>query len=147
MSRYHLTRFHLGLSTFGGLVPFASHWWCRLRWEDENGGRHEADAEHGRGDDRTGRFNTEKAARAAGLRLAKKLANDLPGSTYYVVTEGTYGHIDPGECLAAPGNLRERLNKLWRAYEKMNGWEAPKDQWPKLQKICDRWNELVGEKR
>lgn len=148
MSQYHITRVHLSLSTFSGIVPCASHFWCRLKWKNEKGEYCEADAEHGRGDDRTARFDTEKAARAAGLRLVRKLSEkNWPDMQYCVVTEGTYGHLDPGRCLSAPGNLKERLNKLWRQYEDMDGWNAPKDQWPKLQKICDRWNELVGEKR
>lgn len=139
---YKLIRYHLSLSSFAGIVFNASHWWCRIRWTTDDGREYqEADAEHGREDERTARFTTKAAARAAGLRLARKLA----AGGYYIVTEGSYAVIDPQETLSAPGNLKQRLNVLWRQFEKLDGWEAPRDRWPEVQVICDNWSSLIGE--
>lgn len=140
MSRYNLIRFHLSLSSFAGIVFGASHYWCKLRWVDEHGEEHEADAEHGRGDAKEMRFATEQAARSAGLRLAKRLA----AGSYYVVTEGTHNHLDPGPTRSAPGNLKERLNKLYRDFEALDGWNAPKEKHAELERISDRWTLLAG---
>jgi hypothetical protein len=140
-ARYQITRYHLTLSSFAGVVPLASHWWCRLRWVNDAGENQEADAEHGRGDERTGRFDTQAAARTAGLRLARKLAD----GGYYIVTEGSWAVIDPQPTLSAPGNLKERLNALHRRFEKLDGWEAPKEKWPAVQIVCDNWTALIGE--
>ncbi len=137
----NLRRYHLTLSSFAGIVFGASHWWCRIRWTDESGEDQEADAEHGRGDERTNRFDTKVAARSAGLRLVRKLA----AGTYYVVTEGSNAIIDPLPTLSAPGNLKQRLNTLFRKFEKLNGWEAPRSTWPDVQAVCDSWSSLIGE--
>lgn len=146
-NHYKLRRYYLSLSTFGGIVPWASHWWCRIYWEDDAGKDHEANAEHGRGVSRTGSFDTIAAARSAGLRLIRKLADkDWPDATYRIVTRGNPAVIDPQETLSAPGNLKPRLNKLWREFEKLNGWEAPKEKWPEVQKVCDNWSALLGER-
>jgi hypothetical protein len=142
VKKYNLRRYHLSLSSFAGIVFNASHWWCRIRWTDDEGHDQEADAERGRGGERTGRFDTKVAARAAGLRLIRKIADG-----YYVVTEGSSGVIDPQEVLSAPGNLKSRLNALWRKFEKLDGWEAPKEAWPEVQAICDNWSKLIGEPR
>lgn len=136
-----LRRYHLSLSSFAGIVPLASHWWCRLRWTDEDGEDQEADAEHGRGDERSGRFETEAAARAAGLRLARRLAD----GSHYVVTEGSNAVIDPQPTLSAPGNLKQRLNTLWRRFEELNGWDGPRAGWPAVQAVADSWSSLIGE--
>ncbi len=142
---YRLRRYHLSLTSFAGIVFNASHWWCRLYWTDEDGEDHEADAEHGRGDDREMRFADKASARAAGLRLARRLA-EKDGVRYYVVTEGHHAVIDPQRCLSAPGNLKTRLNQLWRAFEK-KGWDVPKAEYPKVQAVCDDWTRLIGERR
>jgi hypothetical protein len=134
-------RYHLSLSSFAGIVFNASHWWCRIRWTDDAGEYQERDAEHGRGDDRTNRFMTKASARAAGLRLVRKIEPGL-----YIVTEGSDAIVDPQECLSAPGNLKQRLNTLWRAFEELNGWGASKAAWPAVQIICDSWSQLVGDK-
>lgn len=139
--RYHLQRYHLTLSSFAGIVFNASHWWCRIRWTDEAGEDHEADAERGRGDERTARFDTQAAARSAGLRVVRKLAGD----SHYVVTEGSNAVIDPQPTLSAPGNLKQRLNKLYRSFEKLNGWGCPPEVEPAVQAICDSWSSLIGE--
>lgn len=137
---YNLRRYHLSLSSFAGIVFSASHWWCRVRWTDDSGRDHEADAECGRGDQRTGRFATKAAARSAGLRLIRRIADG-----YYVVTEGSDAVIDPQPVLSAPGNLKQRLNTLCRKFEKLDGWEAPKSTWPAVQAVCDTWSKLIGE--
>lgn len=143
--RYKLVRYRISLSSWVGIAFNASHWYCRVRWLDAAGRDYlEADAERGRGDDKTMRFDDEASARASGLRLAHRLAEKHEHS-WYVVTEGSHCTIDPQKTLSAPGNLKQRLNTLWRAYEKMDGWSAPKSQWPALQKICDRWCVLIGE--
>lgn len=135
-------RYWLTLSTFAGFVPGARHWWCRVHWLNNDGRIESLDAEHGRGDGRTGRFDAEAAARSAGLRLARTLAN----GGYYTVTEGDPGVVDPQRTLSAPGNLKARLNSLWRAFEKLDGWRAPKSKWVETQKICDSWSHLIGER-
>ena len=140
MKAYDLRRYHLSLSSFGGIVPGASHWWCRIRWVDDAGADQERDAEHGRGDDRTSRFDTKTLARSAGLRLVRSIAEG-----YYVVTEGSHCVIDPQPVLSAPGNLQMRLNNLQRAFEKLNGWGCAKIDEPKVQAICDSWESLIGE--
>lgn len=141
---YRLQRYNLSLSSFAGLVATASHWWCRVHWTTEDGEDHEADAQcmdqEYKGE-RTGRFNTKARARAAGIRLAHRLA-ERDGHTYHVIVEG-HAHMDPMPCLSAPGNLRKRLNDLWRRYEKLDGWEAPRDRWPEVQEVCDRWDALI----
>lgn len=142
MTRYNLHRYRLSLSSFSGIVAGASHWWCRIRWVDAAGDDHEADAEHGRGSERSSRFDTKAAARAAGLRLVRRIADG-----YYVVTEGSDAVIDPQRALSAPGNLKERLNALWRKFEAMNGWDAPRNSWPDVQKVCDSWSRLIGDRR
>jgi hypothetical protein len=133
-------RYCLSLSSFAGVVPCASHWWCRVRWTDATGEEYEADAENGRGDKRTGRFNTKAAARAAGLRLVRKIAHDP-----YIVTEGSHCVIDPQQTLSGPPRLKTQLNALWRKFEALNGWSCPKDAEPKVQAICDAWSKLLGE--
>jgi hypothetical protein len=138
-----LQRYYLSLSSYAGIVFNASHWWCRIRWTDENGEDHEADAEHGRGNERSMRFASKSAARAAGLRLVRKLAE----GTYYVVTEGSHAAIDPQETLIAPGNLKQRLNTLWKQFEALNGWDGPRSEWPAVQKVCDRWSSLIGARQ
>jgi hypothetical protein len=135
---YKLRRYHLTLSSFAGIVFSASHWWCRIRWVDDEGEDQEMDAEHGRGDSRTGRFETQAAARSAGLRLVRKIA-----SGFYVVTEGSNAIIDPQPVLSAPGNLKRRLNLLYRKFEDLDGWDAPKARWPEVQKVCDSWSRMV----
>lgn len=135
-------RYRLSLSSFAGIVSTASHWWCRLHWLDDEGEWQEADAERGRGAEKTGRFDTKAQARAAGLRLARRLADGSP----YIVTEGSDAVVDPQETLSAPGNLKQRLNDLWREFEAMRGWSAPRAEWPELQKICDSWSRLVGDR-
>lgn len=134
-------RYRLTLSSFAGIVFDASHWWCRIRWTDD-AGDHEVDAEHGRGDEVTNRFMTKTSARAAGLRLVRKMDKG-----FYIVTEGSAAIIDPQETLSAPGNLKQRLNDLWRAFEKLDGWGAPKSEWPAVQIICDGWSQLIGDHR
>jgi len=134
-------RYRLTLSSFAGIVFNASHWWCRIRWTDDDGVDQEADVEHGRGDERTGRFMTRSSARAAGLRLVRRLS-DGP----YIVTEGSNAVIDPQEVLSAPGNLKQRLNTLWREFESMDGWDGPKSEWPAVQTVCDSWARLVGDR-
>lgn len=62
-----------------------------------------------------------------------------------LVIEGSNAIVDPQECLRAPGNLKKRLNILWRDFETLNGWDAPKDMWPQLQAICDAWEHLSGK--
>lgn len=136
---YKLTRYHLSLTTFAGIVIGAKHWWCRLTWRDVAGKYQEADAEHGPDDDRRRSFDTRTSARRAGLKLAHQIADG-----YYLVTEGSSAVIDPQLTLYAPGNLKARLNKLYNSFEKLDGWEAPKDQWPEIQKICDSWESLIG---
>lgn len=145
-SRYPtLRRYRLTLSSFAGIVFNASHWWCRIRWVDDEGKDQEADAEHGRDTlttCRSSRFETKAAARAAGLRLVRKIAD----GEFYVVTEGSHCVIDPQETLSAPGNLKQRLNSIWKEFEKLDGWECSKDQESAVQKICDNWSRLIGEK-
>lgn len=136
---YKCTRFHLSLSSFEGIVFGASHWFCRLHWENEKGEDQEADAEWGKEDERSGRFLTEAKARAAGLRLAKKLAD----GTYYIVTEGSNAYIDPQPVLSAPGNLKQRLNTIQAEFEAFDGWNAQKTDWPKLEEITKRWQTLM----
>ncbi len=138
-------RYHLSLSTFAGIAPGASHWWCRVRWEDEAGKDHEASAERGRGAARSERFDTRAAAAAAGLRMVRRLA--AAGGHRYIVTEGTWGIADPRRCLSAPGNLKSRLNLLWRRFEALDGWDGPKAGWPAVQAVCDSWSSLVGSRR
>ena len=137
---YNLRRYHLTLSSFAGVVFSASHWWCRIRWTDDDGKGQEMDAERGRGDERTGRFDTQAAARSAGLRLVRKIAEG-----YYVVTEGSAAVIDPQPVLSAPGNLKQRLNTLYRKFDKLDGWESPKSVWPSVQAVCNSWSSLIGE--
>ena len=62
---YDLRRYHLTLSSWVGIAIGASHWYCRIRWTDEDGTDQEMDAEHGHGDERTSRFDTKAAARSA----------------------------------------------------------------------------------
>lgn len=135
MKNYELTRFRLTLSTFAGIVTHASHWWCRIRWLDNNGVRQEAEPEHGRDYERTARFDSVAAARAAGLRLIRQIGK-RDNIHYRVVTEGS-----------APGNLKVRANKLWREFEALDGWEAARDRWPEVEGICDQWDLLVGNDR
>jgi hypothetical protein len=137
-----LIRYRLSLSSFAGIVAGASHWWCRVRWLNEAGDYDEADAEHGRGFMRSGRFDTKSAARSSGVRLARKLAD----GRYYVVTEGSECVIDPQRCLSAPGNLKRRLNELWTRFEKLDGWDAPESRQKDVQAICDSWSSLIGER-
>jgi hypothetical protein len=137
---YRVRRYFLTLSTFAGLVPWASHWWCRLRWVDEADERHEADAERKDGDYETGQFPTKKAARAAGLRLAKKLSKDV---SFYLVTEGDWAECSPQPCLTAPGNLKARLNKLWRSFDKLDGYACPRPVLPAVTAIDNAWNALM----
>lgn len=149
MKTYHLRRYRLSLSSFQGIVFLASHWYCRIHWIDEEGNDQEADAECGRGDAKTNRFDTKKAARAAGLRLVRRIADKEARRTsswlgYYVVTEGSYAVLDPQEVLSAPGNLKTRLNILWRGFEKFDGWNARKEVWPAVQLLCDTWSALIG---
>lgn len=144
MSRYNLIRFHLSLSSFAGIVFGASHWWCKLRWVDDVRGDLEADAERGRGwRNKQSRFDTKAAARAAGLRLAKRLAD----GRYYVVTEGSWACVDPQPVLSAPGNLKERANALLKKFEELGCWDGPKSDYPKVTALCDRWSQLVGSRR
>lgn len=134
----------MSLSTWAGISPGARHYYCRLVWYSEHQ-RNEINAECGRGDRRTMRFDDEKSARAAGLRLARKLGGDGEGHGYYLVTLGSCSVLDPQEVLSAPGNLRARLNKLWRRYEKLygTGSDARAEDWPALDEITDEWNRIV----
>lgn len=136
-----MRRYFLSLSTFAGVVFYAKHWHCRISWENEKGSYIEEDAERGAEDERTGRFNSKPAARRAGLALAKQLSNGAP----YIVLEGNHAYIDPQEMLVGPEEIKGQLNVLWKAYDKLKGWDAPKSQWPEVQKICDQWTKLLEE--
>lgn len=138
---YALRRYHLTLTTYAGIVPLASHWRCRLRWTTDDND-HEADAERGRGDNRTMRFDTEAAARRAGLRLARKLS----AGGYYIVTEGSHCVLDPQPVLSAPGNLKQRLNAIYRAFDKLGRWDVPRSVWPAVTAVCDTWSRVIGQK-
>ena len=139
---HQITRVRLTLTSWEGLSPFASHWYCRIRWTDSRGEDHELDAEHRRGVHRTKAFDKKVDARAAGVALAKRACR----ARWKVVTEGSGAVIDPQECLFAPGNLRSRLNRLWREFEELGGWDEPKVFWPRLEEICDSWSRLIGDK-
>lgn len=141
---YKLRRYYLSLSSFEGIVFGASHWFCRIRWTSDAGEDHEADAECGRGDDRSSRFNTKAAARAAGVRLVKRFAKH-DDVVHFVITEGSHCIIDPQRVLVAPGNLTSRLNKLWERFEKLDGWGCAPVMESTVQKICDSWTSLIGD--
>lgn len=139
---YELARYHLTLSTWEGIAPGASHWYCTVVRYDQ---RHEADlreirVERGRGDARTLRFDTRAQAVAAGLRKVRQIAEG-----YYLVIDGRSSCLDPQRCLRAPGNLRGRLNRLWRRFEALDGWEAPKERWPEVDKIARSWAYMTGQ--
>ena len=141
-----MRRFRLSLSTFGGIVPGASHWWCRIAWREGRDYREE-NAERvirgsrnvEQGGQRTQRFDTIALAQSAGLRLARKLA----AGSEYVVTKGPASHLDPQEILVGPPAFRREGNKIWRDFEKLDGWSAPKHLEPKVEALQQRWDALL----
>lgn len=150
---YQVRVYRLSLSTWEGISPGAHHWYCKLHWKVlEQTARsskityHEADAERPTTDEPDGmtmRFDDKRSARAAGLRLARKLGGDGEGSGYYMVTECSAGNAGCCETLVAPGNLRARLNRLWRKFEELYGpGTSPADEgcW----EVEEEWCRLVA---
>jgi hypothetical protein len=134
-------RFWLTLSTYADIVFNAKHWFCRIRWIDEQGKTREEDAECMRNGGESMRFDTKKAALSAGLLLAKKNASGGP----YFITKGSNCVIDPQEVLSAPGDQAGPLNALWSRFEELGGWDSERDRWPEVQAICDEWTAMIAK--
>lgn len=126
-------RYRLSLSTFGGVVPGAFHYFARIRYT-ENGKTIEVDL----GKDSTGRY----ARRSSAIRAARAWFDEhAPLGSF--LTEGPYAVLDPQEIIAGPSSLRRQANALWREFEKLDGWGAPRSDHPRVQAICDSWDAVL----
>lgn len=124
-------RYWLSLRTWAGLVPMACHWMPRVVWT-ENGQEQEVDIRPKKSKEHayTRRADAVKAV------LKWFAENATPGS---ILTVGSRSTLDPQEVLAGPARVMREANALWKKFEKYDGWNAPKDQWPEVQKISDAW--------
>lgn len=127
-------RFHLTLSTYGGLVPGAYHTFARVRYSDD-GARVEVDL--GRN---YGRFEREAGALQAARRW---FAREAPEGS--LLTIGEPAVVDPQRVLCGPTELKARANRLWRSFERLDGWGAPRAVWPAVQAVTDAWSAVLAE--
>lgn len=136
MSCWH-HRYWLTVSSFAGVVFGATHSYGRIRFypQGEEGKTQEVDV----GPGYAYRYNTEASLRRAALRWFDKNAPDLS-----VMTLGDIGVVDPQQIIRAkPRDVLAAANDLWRKFEKLNGWGAPRDQHPRVQVLCDEWEALL----
>lgn len=123
-------RYYLTISSFQGLVGWASHWYGRLRNNvDEN---FEEDIRV----NGTTRLNSKSDVRMNGKKWFKEHAKKGD-----VLICGNYAFVSPQELLCGPPDLVEKANKLWLKYEKM---EADCDySSEELNAVDNEWNALM----
>ena len=124
-------RYWLSLRTWAGLVPMASHWMPRIVWT-ENGEERDVDIRPKRSKEHA--FTKRASAVTAVLKWF-----DENTSWGCILTVGSRSTLDPQEILAGPARVKREANALWKKFEKYDGWNAPRPQWPEVQKICDAW--------
>lgn len=129
MNRYYLT-----LSTWAELVPFASHYYGRITYK-EDGVRKEVDVGEG---GKSLRYANKKNLMRAAKRWFQK--NTDAGS---FMTLGSSSMLDPQKIIAGPEELTKTANRIWQDFEKLNGWDAPKDKWHEVQNLCNQWDQVL----
>ena len=151
---------YLVISTWVGssVVWYAEHYYARIMFGDKrvdvtkkltkreaaflNRGEKYKDptlqSEYKEGED-SGRFvDKDKLAKAA-VALFKENSYG-----YDALLEGEIAVCDPMRMLVGPKDILRHANVLWRKFEGLRGWGCSKEEEPAVQKICDQWEEMVG---
>lgn len=130
-------RYWLSVSSYRGIAPGATHWYGRVSYYA--GGKIQ---EWSVGDNvRTynTQFGSVATLRRAAVAWFKR--NAVTGGS--LLTVGSMATLDPQEMLAGPKRLLTECNALWRRFEKLNGWDAPKEKHDKVQQLCDAWELII----
>jgi hypothetical protein len=130
-------RYYLTVSTFEGIVPGARHYYGRIRWTEGLSDRKEHDV-GSEGTYGSIRYLKKDYLLKAARRWFRKVA--VKGA---IMTIGSDSVIDPQQVVEAEASFKRQANYIWRQFEKLQGWDAPKEKWPEVQKLCDEWSALV----
>jgi len=89
----------------------------------------------------TSRFTDKKKL----IKCATEVFNKkIKPKGFNILLECSKCIIDPCYMIIGPDNIKSKANKLWKQFEKFNGWECDKVNESKVQKICDEWSKLIN---